>query len=99
MRPPRFRPNKLACFGEDRTTSSYLDCCGLENGETGTLRGTSFSDIQNGVRIELAQRHIKTGKTLAETSQLLGFRGLPAFSRWFRSQLGKSASEWRKAES
>ncbi|WP_036049298.1 AraC family transcriptional regulator [Bradyrhizobium sp. Tv2a-2] len=61
-------------------------------------RGTSFSEIQNGVRIELAQRHIKTeGRTLAETSHLLGFTGLPAFSRWFRVQFGKSASEWRKS--
>jgi AraC-like DNA-binding protein len=59
--------------------------------------GTSFSDIQNGVRVELAQRHIRSeGRTLTETSQLLGFADLPTFSRWFRAQFGVSASQWRK---
>ncbi|WGD53317.1 AraC family transcriptional regulator [Bradyrhizobium sp. CB1650] len=59
--------------------------------------GTSFSQIQNGVRVELAQRHIKTeGRTLVETAHLLGFAGLPAFSRWFKAQFGRSASQWRK---
>ena len=59
-------------------------------------RGTSFSEIQNEVRIELAQRHIKTeGRPLAETAQLLGFAGLPAFSRWFKLRFGRSASRWR----
>jgi AraC-like DNA-binding protein len=61
-------------------------------------RGTSFSDIQNDVRVELAQRHIKTeGRPLAETSQLLGFTGLPAFSRWFKTQFGVNPSSWRRS--
>lgn len=60
-------------------------------------RGTNFSEIQNDVRAELAQRHIKTeSRTLTETAQLLGFAGLPAFSRWFNAQFGMSASRWRK---
>jgi AraC-like DNA-binding protein len=61
-------------------------------------RGTSFSDILNAVRIELVQRHIKAEeRSLGETAQLLGFAGLPAFSRWFRSQFAMSASQWREA--
>ena len=63
-------------------------------------RGVTFSDILNTVRIELVQRHIKTeGRSLAETAQLLGFSGLPAFSRWFGAQFGESASQWRRGRS
>jgi AraC-like DNA-binding protein len=60
-------------------------------------RGATFSEILNAVRIEVVQRHIKTEeRSLAETAQLLGFSGLPAFSRWFNSQFGVSPSRWRK---
>ena len=61
------------------------------------LRGESFSAIVNGVRIELARRYIQTeGRSLTETAQLLGFSGLATFSRWFRTEFGMSATDWRK---
>jgi AraC-like DNA-binding protein len=63
------------------------------------LRGETVSSIINDARIELAQRHIKTERrSLTETAQLLGFSGLPAFSRWFQRQFGSSATTWYKTE-
>lgn len=54
------------------------------------LRGETVSTIIN--RMELAQPHIKTERrSLTETAQLLGFSGLPTFSRF-----GSSATTWRK---
>lgn len=61
-------------------------------------RGTSYSEILNDARIELARRHIRTGqRSLTETAQLLGFSGLATFSRWFGAEFGMSATAWRKA--
>ena len=63
------------------------------------LRGETVSTIINDARIELAQRHIKTERrSFTETAQLLGFSGLPTFSRWFQRQFGCSATTWRKSE-
>jgi AraC-like DNA-binding protein len=62
-------------------------------------RGETFSSILNSVRVELARRHIRTGrKSLTETAQLLGFCGLASFSRWFRTEFGVSASRWLKEQ-
>ncbi len=61
-------------------------------------RKTSFSDIHDDVRTELARRHLKgEGRSLAETAQLLGFAGQPEFSRWFKARFGQSPARWRKA--
>ncbi|MDQ8729734.1 AraC family transcriptional regulator [Bradyrhizobium sp. LHD-71] len=63
------------------------------------VRGVTFSEILNDVRIELARRHIRTGhRSLTETAQLLGFSGLATFSRWFRTEFGTSATCWRRSE-
>ena len=62
-------------------------------------RGTTYSEIVNDVRIELARRHIRTGqRSLTETAQLLGFSSLATFSRWFGSEFGVSAMRWRETE-
>jgi len=59
--------------------------------------GETFSSILSKARIELARRHIRTGrKSLTETAQLLGFSGLATFSRWFRNEFGTSATHWQK---
>jgi AraC-like DNA-binding protein len=61
-------------------------------------RGTTYSEILNDVRLELARRHIRTGqRSLTETAQLLGFSGLATFSRWFGDEFGMSATSWRRA--
>lgn len=60
-------------------------------------RGRTFSSIMNEVRVELAHRHIASERrSLTETARLLGFSGLPTFSRWFRTQFGTSAKSWRQ---
>ena len=60
-------------------------------------RGETYSSIVNDARVELARRHLRTEhKSLTETAQLLGFSGLAAFSRWFRTEFGTSATSWRK---
>lgn len=61
------------------------------------LRGKTFSALVNDLRMELARRHIATERrSLTETAGLLGFTGLSPFSRWFRSQFGTSATNWRQ---
>lgn len=58
--------------------------------------GTSFSEMVNTTRLALAQRYVsQKTRTLTDTSRLLGFSELSAFSRWFRSEFGKSPSVWR----
>ena len=62
-------------------------------------RGTTYSEILNDVRIELARRHIRTSqRSLTETAQLLGFSGLATFSRWFGVEFGMSATSWRRVD-
>jgi AraC-like DNA-binding protein len=58
--------------------------------------GLTFSDIVDTVRRELVTRYLAHGgRSLAETSDLLGFSGQSAFSRWFRQQFGCTAQAWR----
>lgn len=60
-------------------------------------QGETFSSILNDVRAELAQRYIATDrKPLTQTAELLGFAGLPSFSRWFRDTFGTSPTAWRE---
>lgn len=56
----------------------------------------TFSDIVNAVRKDQVTRYLAHGgRSLAETSDLLGFSGQSAFSRWFRQQFGCTAQAWR----
>jgi AraC-like DNA-binding protein len=62
-------------------------------------RGTTYSEILNEVRVELARRHIRTNRSsLTETAQRLGFAGLPTFSRWFTAEFGMCATQWRTVD-
>ena len=62
------------------------------------LSGETFSSIVNRVRNELVRRHISAERrSLSETSELVGFSTLSAFSRWFQGEFGCSASHWRKS--
>lgn len=59
--------------------------------------GNTFSDIVDSVRKELVTRYLVHGtRSLAETTDLLGFSGQSAFSRWFRQKFGMTAQEWRQ---
>lgn len=61
---------------------------------------TSFNALLHGLRKELVIRYLETPeRPLSEVSQLLGFVSLSAFSRWFKTQFGSSATVWRVDES
>ena len=58
--------------------------------------GRTFSAIVDDVRRDFAERYLKDGgRTLAEVSALLGFAAPSAFSRWYRRQFGRTASQER----
>lgn len=58
--------------------------------------GLNFSALLNAVRAELAVRYLADGsRPMAEISALLGFASPSAFSRWFRSERGMSARQFK----
>jgi len=59
------------------------------------VEGESLRTIMNAVRVELAPEYLANSKRkLYEVADLLGFSTAAHFSRWFRSQFGKTPSEW-----
>lgn len=62
--------------------------------------GTTFSDIVDGLRRELAERHLAgAGPTVSEVAFLLGFSDVRAFGRAFRRWTGLSPTEYRSSHS
>jgi AraC-like DNA-binding protein len=58
---------------------------------------STFTELINGVRSELAQRYIANPHyALTRIAQLLGYANATAFTRWFRAQFGVSPSEQRR---
>jgi AraC-like DNA-binding protein len=58
--------------------------------------GTSFTELVNDIRGELAQRFLESGnRSITEVADLLGFNAASSFSRWFRIRFGTTAVEWR----
>jgi AraC-like DNA-binding protein len=59
------------------------------------VEGESVTTIINAVRAELAEEYLTHSKRrLYEVSELLGFSSSTHFSSWFRSQFGKTPSDW-----
>lgn len=57
--------------------------------------GESVTTIITAVRAELAEEYLANSKRkLYEVAELLGFSSAGDFSRWFRSQFGKTPSDW-----
>lgn len=57
---------------------------------------TSFSEMVNSIRAELARRYVtQQTRSLTDIAGLLGFSELSAFSRWFRNEFGSSPTVWR----
>jgi AraC-like DNA-binding protein len=55
---------------------------------------TTFEDVIEGVRKELAQHYVQSGEyDLLEVAYLMGFSTLPAFSRAYKTWTGRSPSE------
>jgi len=60
--------------------------------------GTTFSQVVDSVRDELADRYLKDRRrSLAEVSTLLGFAAPSGFSRWYRHRFGRAPSHQRPA--
>ena len=58
--------------------------------------GQSYSAILDAVRRDMVTNFVEHGqRPLNEIAGMLGFSGLSAFSRWFRTRFGRSASDWR----
>jgi AraC-like DNA-binding protein len=59
--------------------------------------GTSFSEVVDSVRRELAVRHLANGRlALSDISSLLGFSAPSSFSRWYRATFDASPSVARR---
>jgi AraC-like DNA-binding protein len=59
--------------------------------------GTTFSDLVENERAELAARLIEDRTTpVAGMAELLGFSAQSAMARWFRQRYGCSITQWRK---
>ena len=62
------------------------------------LRGTSFSQLLEDVRIETARHHLANSQlSLTQLAAILGYSDLSAFSRAFRRRIGKSPQQWQKS--
>ena len=55
--------------------------------------GTTYKDVLDEVRKQLAQRYLKSGKKLGEVTYLTGFANQSAFSRAYKGWTGRSPSE------
>jgi AraC-like DNA-binding protein len=59
-------------------------------------QGTTYSEMLDSVRRELAPRYMENReRTLAQVSSLLGFSAPSGFSRWYRRQFNSAASDGR----
>lgn len=59
--------------------------------------GQTFSDILDGARRDLAVKYLSNSqRPLKDLAELLGFSEPSAFSRWFASRFGCTASAWRQ---
>jgi AraC-like DNA-binding protein len=59
--------------------------------------GTTFSEIVDTERAELAARLIENPATpIADVAERLGFSAQSAMARWFRRRFGCSITQWRK---
>lgn len=60
--------------------------------------GESFSAIVHATRAQWAERYLANDAySLTQITHLLGFAAPSAFSVWFRSQFGTTATEWRRS--
>lgn len=60
--------------------------------------GTTFTDLVNTIRRELAAQYVDDGtRPLTQIAELLGFSALSAFSRWHKQQFGEVALRRRRA--
>lgn len=58
--------------------------------------GSSYREILDEIRLEIARRQLKEpGKTLEEIGRLVGFADSQSFNRWFRQMTAHTPGEYR----
>jgi AraC-like DNA-binding protein len=57
--------------------------------------GTSYRDLLDDVRLEIARERLHASGSAGEISDGLGFSNRQAFLRWFKQKTGKTPSEYR----
>ena len=61
--------------------------------------GTTFTEVMNTVRREMAAHYVEDGaRPLSQVAELLGFSALSAFSRWYKQQFGEVAGRRRRSD-
>jgi len=59
--------------------------------------GSSFREILDAVRLDLAQARLRgEGESLSSISEQLGFRSRQAFLRWYKQATGRTPGEYRR---
>ena len=59
--------------------------------------GSTFSDIVNSVRRELALRYVESKHhSLGHVAELLGYATQTSFTRWFKAEFGVAPMHYRK---
>ncbi|HEY5761499.1 MAG TPA: AraC family transcriptional regulator [Steroidobacter sp.] len=59
--------------------------------------GSTFSDIVNSVRRELAMRYVESRQySLGHVAELLGYATQTSFTRWFKTEFGVAPMHYRK---
>lgn len=60
--------------------------------------GSSYRDLLDELRLEMAQTHLREStRTVEEVGRLLSFTEGQSFSRWFRQRTGRTPGEFRQA--
>lgn len=59
--------------------------------------GATFSELAQLVRLEVAQRTLRSGKSLAEIAAMLGYSDPTAFIRAFKQMTGMTPARWRRS--
>jgi AraC-like DNA-binding protein len=59
--------------------------------------GTSFGELLNHTKRELALRYAASQQSVTSIALMLGYSSTSSFTRWFTDEFGKSPQAWRKA--
>jgi AraC-like DNA-binding protein len=59
--------------------------------------GVGLRALRDRLRLEAAQKSLRTGGSIAEAASRAGFEDPNYFARWFRKQTGATPSDWRRA--
>lgn len=61
--------------------------------------GQAFAALLNQIRREHALRHLSQAHPLSMVAQMVGYRGVSSFTRWFNAEFGMPPAAWRRQRS